>query len=133
MWFSSVPGRAPSRRLRPRLGQGRQGATRRPSAKWRPSLEFLEDRCLLSAGVGGLSFLDPVDYGVGRSPRSVAVADFNGDQVPDAAVANSASNDVSVFLGGGDGSLLPGATIAAGSRPSFLTTGDFNGDRLTDL
>src|SRR5262245_15201825 len=133
MWFSSVPGRAPSRRLRPRLGQGRQGATRRPSAKWRPSLEFLEDRCLLSAGVGGLSFLDPVDYGVGRSPRSVAVADFNGDQVPDAAVANSASNDVSVFLGNGDGSLRSVGTMTVGSTPSFLIASDFNGDGLTDL
>jgi acetyl esterase/lipase len=99
----------------------------------RLSVECLEDRCLLSSGVGELSFLDPVDYGVGRSPRSVTVADFNGDRLRDVAVANSASNDVSVFLGNGDGSLRPVGTIAVGSTPSFLTTGDFNGDGLTDL
>src|SRR5262245_29001285 len=118
MWFSSVPGCAPSR---PR------------SAKLRLSIECLEDRCLLSSGVGGLSFLDPVDYGVGRSPRSVTVADFNGDQLSDLAVANSASNNVSVFLGNGDGSLRPVGTIAVGTTPSFLASGDFNGDRRTDV
>jgi acetyl esterase/lipase len=99
----------------------------------RLSVECLEDRCLLSSGVGGLSFLDPVDYGVGQSPRSVTVAEFNGDRLPDLAVANSGSNNVSVFLGNGDGSLRPVGTIAVGSTPSFVTTGDFNGDGIADL
>src|SRR5262245_65335005 len=102
MWLSSVPGCVPGR---PR------------SARLRLSVECLEDRCLLSAGVGGLWFLDPVDYGVGRSPRSVAVADFNGDRLPDVAVANSASNNASVFLGNGDGSLRPVGTVAVGTTP----------------
>src|SRR5262249_34490836 len=133
MWFSSVLGCAPSRRSRPRLGQGRHGPTRRQSARLRLSVECLEDRCLLSSGVGELSFLDPVDYGVGRSPRSVTVPAFNGDRLPDVVVANSASNDVSVFLGNSDGSLRPVATIAVGTTPSFLASGDFNGDGLADL
>jgi acetyl esterase/lipase len=49
------------------------------------------------------------------------------------AVANSASNDVSIFLGNSDGSLRPLGTIAVGSTPSLLTTGDFNGDGSADL
>src|SRR5262245_26710254 len=133
MWFSSVLGCVSSRRSRPRLGQGRHGTTGPRSARLRLSVECLEDRCLLSSGVGGLSFLDPVDYGVGRSPRSVTVADFNGDDLPDVAVANSASNDVSVFLGNSDGSLRPVGTVAVGTTPSFVASGDFDGDRLTDL
>jgi acetyl esterase/lipase len=118
MWFPSVPGY---------LSLPRQ------SARSRLSIEPLEDRCLLSAGVGGLSFLDPVDYAVGRGPRSVAVADLNGDRFPDVAVANSASNDLSVFLANSDGSLRPAGTIAVGTTPSSLASGDFNGDRVTDL
>src|SRR5262245_49469445 len=133
MWFSSVLGCVSSRRSRPRLGQGRHGTTGPRSARLRLSIECLEDRCLPSSGVGGLSFLDPVDYGAGRSPRSVTVADFNGDRLPDVAVANSASNDVSVFLGNSDGSLQPVGTIAVGTTPSFLASGDFNGDQIPDL
>src|SRR5262249_17564853 len=133
MWFSSVLGCAPSRRSRPRLGQGRHGPTRRQSARLRLSVECLEDRCLLSSGVGELSFLDPVDYGVGRSPRSVTVADFNGDRLPDVAVANSASNDVSVLLGNGDGSLRLAVTVVVGTNPYYLTAADLNGDAVEDL
>jgi acetyl esterase/lipase len=92
-------------------------------------VEALEERMTLSA----LSFLDPVDYGVGRSPRSVSVADFNGDRLPDVAVANSGTGNVSIFLGNGEGTVRPVGNVAVGATPSFLTTGDFNGDRVTDL
>jgi acetyl esterase/lipase len=102
----------------------------RPRSAVRPVLEPLEGRSLPSAG---LSFRDPIDYAAGRSPRSVAVADFNGDGLPDLAVANSGSNSVSVFLGSSDGSLSPAGTVAVGTTPSYVTTGDFNGDRLSDL
>ena len=95
----------------------------------RLQIETLEERTTPSA----LSLLDPVDYGVGRSPRSVTVADFNRDQLPDAAVANSGAGSVSVLLGNGDGTVRPVGNVAVGTNPTFLTSGDVNGDQVTDL
>ena len=40
----------------------------------------------------------------GTNPTGLAVADLNGDGIPDLVVANSGSNDVSVLLGQGTGS-----------------------------
>ena len=42
-----------------------------------------------NAAVGdGLLFAPAVHYAAGDKPTSVAIADLNGDQVPDLAVAN---------------------------------------------
>ena len=49
-------------------------------------------------GNGDGSFGTKTDYGTGRSPRSVAIGDVNGDGRPDLAVANENSNTVSVLL-----------------------------------
>ena len=45
-----------------------------------------------------VSFLARLDFDANRGPWSVAVGDFNGDGVQDLAVANGASNNVSVLL-----------------------------------
>jgi hypothetical protein len=47
-------------------------------------------------GAGG--FGSEVDYGVGRNPNGMAVADVNQDGKPDVVTANSLSKDVSVLL-----------------------------------
>jgi hypothetical protein len=39
-----------------------------------------------------------VNYPAGRGPVSVAVGDFNGDGLPDLAVADFVSNNVSVLI-----------------------------------
>src|SRR4029077_1191929 len=44
------------------------------------------------------SFASHVDFAVGSNPTSIAVADLNGDGIPDLVVANSGSNTVSVLL-----------------------------------
>ena len=82
---------------------------------------------------GALSFLDPNDFRTGRSPRAVAVGDFDADQIQDLAVANFGSNDVSVFLGEGGGGFRPAQTIAVGSNPYFVTAGDWDGNGALDL
>lgn len=66
-----------------------------------------------------------------NSPQSFAVGDFNGDGIPDLAVA---SGDILVMLGNGDGSFRSGVESPANvSFNAFLAVGDFNGDGKTDL
>jgi hypothetical protein len=89
-------------------------------------LEPLEDRILLS-------FLPPVNYGVGTSPEAVAIGDFNHDGVLDLATANFGSNDVSVLLGKGDGTFASAVNYNAGSAPDSVIAGDFRHDGILDL
>src|SRR5437667_2569204 len=70
---------------------------------YRPLVEALEHRDLLS-------FITAPTYAAGSRPDSAAVGDFNGDGIPDLAVANYGSGyplyisgNVSVLLGKGDG------------------------------
>ena len=65
--------------------------------------------------------------------RSVAVADVNRDLAPDIIVTNSASSDISVLLGIGDGTFEPQRRFDASSSPLGLAVGDFNGDKLPDI
>ena len=57
------------------------------------------------------------DFPVGDWPLSVAVADFNGDSIPDLAVANDGSDNVSVLLGKGDGSFGSATNFPVGQDP----------------
>jgi hypothetical protein len=66
-------------------------------------------------------------------PTSAVAGDFSGDGHLDLAVANIASNTVSVLLGNGDGTFQPQVTYAVGNSPAFITEGDFNGDGHLDL
>jgi len=84
------------------------------------------------------SFAAPQTFATGSEPRSVTVADLNGDGKPDLIVANYSSNTVSVLLN----TTAPGATtpsfaaqqtFATGSRPLFVTAADLNGDGKPDL
>jgi hypothetical protein len=70
------------------------------------------------------------------TPVSVVTGDFNGDGKLDIAVVNSANNqannNVSIFLGNGDGTFTPGQAIqTAGAFKAVV--GDFNGDGTLDL
>jgi len=84
-------------------------------------------------GNGDGTFQASVNYATGTQPISVAVGDFNGDGIPDLAVANFSSNSVSVLLGKGNGTFQAAVNRAVGSVPYSVAVGDFNGDGKQDL
>jgi len=69
----------------------------------------------------------------GGQPRSVAVADFNGDGAADLAVASLADGTVHVRLGDGHGAFGPDTTIAAGAGATDVVVPDLDGDGSRDL
>jgi hypothetical protein len=88
---------------------------------------------VLAAGVPSVSFATPVNYTVGSLPFANAVADFNGDHIPDIAVVNENSNNVSVLLGNGDGTFQAAVNYTVGTSPSAITAVDLNHDGVPDL
>jgi hypothetical protein len=63
----------------------------------------------------------------------MAIGDLNGDGAPDLAVANYASDTVSVLLGNGDGSYAAKVDYLTGNDPASVAIGDLNGDDAPDL
>jgi hypothetical protein len=57
----------------------------------------------LGSGTTGVSFLGSQTPGIGDGPSSVATGDFNGDGIPDLAVANQAGSSVTILFGNGNG------------------------------
>ena len=88
---------------------------------------------LLGNGQG--SFVEAADspFAVGSSPASLAMGDFDGDGIPDLAVANTFSDDVSVLMGIGNGNFVEGRELAAGYYPIFVALGDINQDEALDV
>ncbi len=92
-------------------------------------------------GPGLSSFQPQVTYGTGANPVGVAVGDFNGDGIPDLAIANLCISDptcqsdstVSILLGNGDGTFQPQQTYPTGATPVGIAVADFNGDGNADL
>lgn len=85
-------------------------------------------RVLLGKGDG--SFFPPRSYALGRNLTRPVSGDFNGDGIPDVAVA---SGDIAPFwllMGNGDGSF----NIRTIDVPAFdLAAGDLDGDGRSDL
>ncbi len=92
-----------------------------------------------NTGSGGIiSFAAKVDFtaGAGTQPNSVSTGDFDGDGKLDLAVANNASNTVSVFRNTGSiGTISFAAKVdfTTGTYPQSISVGDLDGDGKLDL
>jgi hypothetical protein len=95
-------------------------------------------------GSGSILFQPPVDYNTGGyDPAAVAVADVNGDGLPDIVVANIrrnltdqvfAASNVGVMLGNGDGTFQPVVTyLSGGSDLHSVDIADVNNDGKLDI
>jgi hypothetical protein len=79
-------------------------------------------------------FKTEVNYDAKASnPHSVAVADLNNDGASDIVTANFGSDNISIFLGKGDGTFNTAINAATGTKPISIATGDFNSDGKIDL
>jgi hypothetical protein len=71
---------------------------------------------------------------IGTAPSLAAVADMNGDQIPDLIIANSSGKMISLLIGNGDGTYAS-ALLFGSEHPGVnaLAVGDFNGDGKPDI
>ena len=85
-------------------------------------------------GNGDGTFQPQQTYATGSEPISVAVADLNGDGMPDIVTANAGDNTVSVLMGNGDGTFQPQATFTpCRLEPISVAVADVNGDGIPDI
>src|SRR5208283_6022359 len=72
---------------------------------------------------------------VGMNPDGVAIADFNGDGIPDLAIADAGDNTAEVLLGNGDGTFQPPLVFSVSPNvgPNGIVAADLNGDSVADL
>ncbi len=75
----------------------------------------------------------PRTFAAGSNPSFLVTGDFNLDGKPDLAVANTASNTISIFLGLGNGFFVPPIDFVTGSAPEWISVVDLNADGRPDL
>ncbi|CAF4205255.1 unnamed protein product, partial [Rotaria sp. Silwood2] len=88
-------------------------------------------------GNGNGSFVNEMRYSTGpfSSPHSVAVGDFDNDNILDIVIASYGTNELGVLHGHGNGtfSSLILISVNYGSHPSSVVVGDFNNDKKLDF
>jgi hypothetical protein len=97
------------------------------------------DNVRVKLGVGNGTFQTGASFGVGSTPQSIAVGDFDGDGKPDLAVAcesdgtTDISGGISILRNLGAGNFDSPLTSTAHTSPRGVAVADFNGDTLPDL
>jgi tetratricopeptide (TPR) repeat protein len=88
---------------------------------------------LLGNGDGTFTSAVNSPLGTGVAPTAVAIADFNGDGVPDIAVTDPQTDSVSVFLGLGQGLFAPAFELPVGTTPTAILAASLSGATLPDV
>jgi hypothetical protein len=91
-----------------------------------------------TAGATAPTFASNVNFSTSAQPLSVESKDFNGDNLPDLAVANTSSSTVSILLNTTTANattptFAPRVDFPTGAIPYSVSVGDFNGDSKFDL
>ena len=86
---------------------------------------------LLGTGDGRL--LPGGTLSAGRFTTWIATGDFNNDERPDLAAVNAGSDDISLFLGQGDGNFRSLPPLHASAGPWSVVVDDVDGDGNQDL
>jgi uncharacterized protein (TIGR02145 family) len=85
------------------------------------------------------SFSDKVDFNTGTNPYGIVIKDINSDRKPELIVANSASNNISVFQNNSTAGLINSSSLAgktdfaSGTVPYGISAGDLDSDGNPDL
>ena len=97
-------------------------------------ISFTGDVSILLGKADG-SFQAPMNVFVGSAPTGIKAGDFNGDGIPDFAVANGTLGQelIYVFWVTATGTFRSGGTVEVGNEPFALVAHDFNHDGKTDL
>jgi Leucine-rich repeat (LRR) protein len=84
------------------------------------------------SGVGPGTFVPLSETGVGVAPRSLAVADLNGDGLAEVITADSADNSITI-LRNTAGVLSQSSRIAVNNPIHLVSAADIDGDGRTDI
>lgn len=103
----------------------------------KPDLAVLSDSTvylLMSKGDQTFTPFSPASIGT-RSAGGIAIATglLNADSFPDLVISNTDSDNVSVFVGNGNGTFKAAKTYNTGSGPDGLVIGDWDGDAKQDI
>jgi FG-GAP-like repeat/PASTA domain/FG-GAP repeat len=96
-----------------------------------PAEESASLTVLLNRGDG--SFDERHDYGTGRGPNAVAIADVDCDGTQDLVTANGHAKTVSVLLNRGNGRFERQHAYRASDMPWAVAVADLDGDGYRDL
>lgn len=86
---------------------------------------------LIGNGDGSFALPSPI-LTTDANPSWMAAGDFNGDGHTDLAVSNPGGNEITTYLGDGNGGFTDGNSVPTLS-PGMVVAGDFNGDNRLDL
>lgn len=87
----------------------------------------------LGNGDGTFRSVPGVSLGSQRTPGRIVVGNFNGDNLPDLATANSLGNSVSILLNAGSGAFTYWNELGLVQSPQSLAVADFDRNGLSDL
>ena len=88
---------------------------------------------LLGNGDGTFTAATNSPLATGQAPSAVAIADFNGDGVPDIAVTDPQTDSASVFLGLGQGLFATPFELPVGTNPTAILAASLSGASLPDV